>query len=93
MGAGCGATGLCAGHYAKHVYLTDYIHQVLENLDYNVALNGTLKDSLSDDEWAIRPEVFKEFTNSHKAEGFTVAYLNWDEVGIEKPTNTQAPKN
>ena len=39
LGSGCGLTGLVAARFAKKVVLSDYILNLLENLQYNIDLN------------------------------------------------------
>ena len=39
LGAGCGLPGIVAAKFARHVVLTDYVDDVLRNLEYNIKLN------------------------------------------------------
>jgi predicted nicotinamide N-methyase len=67
LGSGCGLPGFVAARYAKETVLTDYIDQVLDNLDYNMQLNCQ-----EDQENSQNPINLKEKVRSQ--------YLNWDEI-------------
>lgn len=43
LGAGVGLPGICAGRFGNRVVLTDYIDPVVQNLEYNLWLNGRAK--------------------------------------------------
>eukprot|EP00727_Mastigamoeba_balamuthi_P000528 m51a1_g10472 putative methyltransferase type 12 domain-containing protein (290) ;mRNA; r:77632-78755 len=81
LGAGCGVTGICAAHYADKVYLTDYIPQLLDNLDYNISLNKDRRSWIGEDDWALRGDEYAQFCNVDVSQHAVVSYLNWDEAG------------
>lgn len=96
LGAGCGLPGVYAARYAKQVILTDYTPQLLENLDYNVGLNGDVEsvsgDGNGDDDdedhqgnWygPMKHQWVRQARRRWRARvgaAAIVRYLNWDEI-------------
>lgn len=72
LGAGVGLPGILASRYASHVYLTDYMQTLLDNLRYNVTLNT----NIDEDEDAPTLQQCKQYMQAHSS----VKYLNWDEI-------------
>ncbi|KAH3761780.1 Rossmann-fold protein [Pelomyxa schiedti] len=86
LGSGCGLTGLCAAHYARHVYLTDYISQLLDNLKYNISLNASAIANMAESDIEEHTPQWRQFMSHDVASNTTVAYLNWDEIDSPSPT-------
>ena len=90
LGSGCGLTGLVCARFAESVVLTDYIVKVVENLEYNVALNSRNDDSDcdsgsdSDDDAVSYPSSVDSVPfRKHIASVIRVGPLDWDRVGEE----------
>lgn len=51
LGAGVGLPGICAARFAKNCFLTDYLTPVVDNLQYNIDINGSIvSDDNGDDD-------------------------------------------
>jgi len=81
LGSGCGLPGIVASFFADETVLTDYLPQVLENLQYNVSLNcGEEEESNEQDEDGKSEDA------KLKVKAARVIHLNWDEIDND-PTN------
>eukprot|EP01105_Mastigella_eilhardi_P019051 TRINITY_DN4463_c0_g1_i1.p1 TRINITY_DN4463_c0_g1~~TRINITY_DN4463_c0_g1_i1.p1 ORF type:complete len:198 (-),score=41.01 TRINITY_DN4463_c0_g1_i1:49-642(-) len=81
---------MLAAHFASHVYLTDYIPQLLENLTYNVNLNSTAYTKcIADGDKQDNTTEWNAFMSFDISPHTSVAYLNWDEIDLpDAPTKT-----
>jgi len=73
LGAGCGLPGILAAKYAKSVILTEYIQQLVENLEYNITLNSDDDKETFIDENGI--PIKRSIINHTKA-----GFLDWLQV-------------
>ena len=63
LGAGCGLPGLVAARVARQVVLTEYIPELVANLQYNIALNSRDEPPAPDAE-ATEAEAEADFADS-----------------------------
>lgn len=54
LGSGCGLPGILAARYARRAWLTEYIPMLVDNLNYNIAVNSKQEDD--EDRDAIEAE-------------------------------------
>lgn len=59
LGAGCGLPGILCARFAKQVFLTDYMEQLVENLEYNVKLNSNVEEEGEGEEKEMRGRVLE----------------------------------
>ncbi|KAL6061869.1 Protein-lysine N-methyltransferase EFM6 [Balamuthia mandrillaris] len=70
LGSGVGLPGLTAAYFADRVVLTDYIPQLLDNLEYNVRLNSDVEEGDGG-----RLKSSKDISQNTQ-----VSYLNWNDI-------------
>eukprot|EP00128_Syssomonas_multiformis_P017414 Colp12_sorted_trinity150504_noHs@19596 len=80
LGSGCGLSGIVCARYAKHVTMSDYIEQVVDNIRYNIKLNSRDDD---DDEKIIESEDGR-IRKMNISENTKAGYLDWDAVASGK---------
>lgn len=82
LGSGCGLAGIVCARYARHVTLTDYVEQTVDNIAYNVRLNsGVYGDASAEGGWwgAIDGVPLRQDIVPVTA----VGYLDWDAVAVQ----------
>jgi predicted nicotinamide N-methyase len=102
VGAGVGLPGIVAARYAASCVLSDYIPSLVENLDYNIALNGARRRV---DEAPAAPDtpnaaalhgdaaedVIEEYRGALRqrvSHAATTAVLDWEEVRHSQTSTT-----
>lgn len=76
LGSGVGLPGILASRWCSRVYLTDYIENILLNLEYNIHLNTTI-----DDEDERNDELVDKINLKKKMKDTAIVkMLNWYEI-------------
>ena len=81
LGAGCGLPGIVAARVASRVVLTEYIPELVRNLEYNIGINSKDADSGSDeddddrDDTSVYPVWHRDLRPIASA-----AFLDWLQV-------------
>jgi len=82
LGAGCGLPGIMAAKFAKSVILTEYIEQLVNNIQYNITLNSEDNDDYEDEDDTEGEKVNKDLTKIAKA-----GFLDWFQIESENDAN------
>ena len=79
LGAGVGLPGLVCARFAQQMIITDFVHSLVENLEYNLSLNTAVEDEDSKDEELVRRNKIRQRIKQVAK----IGYLDWGEVGKE----------